>query len=74
MGLPDMQAFHDAVLEQMQERVRAGMEDPAELMKPYITGAWSSWEAMQKLFMAGMNPPTSGPQAGEGTKNANSGT
>jgi hypothetical protein len=56
MGLPDLQAFHESLLEQIRERMLAGYDgyDPLKLFQPYMSSAVASWETFQKLFGAAL--------------------
>ncbi len=54
MGLPDVQPFHDELIDKLREQLRAGAEgyDPLTLLKPYMSSATTSMEMFQRL-MAG---------------------
>ncbi len=55
MGLPDVQPFHDELIDKLREQLRAGAEgyDPLTLLKPYMSSATNSMEMLQRL-MAGV--------------------
>lgn len=55
MGLPDVQPFHDELVEKLREQLRAGAEgyDPLSLFKPYMNSAVNSMEMFQR-FMSGV--------------------
>ncbi len=55
MGLPDVQPFHDELIDKLREQLRSGAEgyDPLTLFKPYMSSATNSMEMFQRL-MAGV--------------------
>ena len=55
MGLPDVQPFHDELVDKLREQLRAGAEgyDPLSLFKPYMNSAVNSMEMFQR-FMDGV--------------------
>jgi hypothetical protein len=52
MGLPDVQAFHQELMDRIREKMLAGAEgyDPMTLFKPFVDQTLSSMESFQKLF------------------------
>jgi hypothetical protein len=69
-GLPDMEAFHRQLLDDVRERMTKGADgyDPLKLMQPYVSGALASWDLFQRmasgLSAAGARTPESGPSEG----------
>ena len=55
MGLPDVQPFHEDLVERLRENLRIGAEgyDPMALFQPYMSSAVNSVEMFQK-FMSGV--------------------
>ena len=55
MGLPDVQPFHDELMDKLREQLRTGAEgyDPLTLFKPYMGPAVNSMEMFQR-FMTGV--------------------
>jgi hypothetical protein len=66
VGLPDVASFQQEMLNQIRERMMAGVEgyDPLKLFQPYLSSAMASWEVFQKMFgvafQAGTKPPGAG--------------
>ena len=56
MGLPDMESFHQEILDKIRERMEAGMEgyDPLNLFQPYLYGSVAGMDAFQKMMGAMM--------------------
>jgi hypothetical protein len=56
MGLPDLEALQQRMLDDIQARVEQGVEgyDPMELMQPYLKTSLAGMDMMQRLFAAGM--------------------
>jgi hypothetical protein len=52
MGLPDLQAFQQELLERIRAQMEAGAEgyDPLSLMRPFMSQAVASMDAFQRLF------------------------
>jgi uncharacterized protein YoaH (UPF0181 family) len=57
MGLPNLEAFQQQVLDDVRERMREGVEgyDPLKLFQPYMASSLAGMEMMQKLFSAGLS-------------------
>ena len=51
-GLPDVEAFQRQLMDDIRERMSAGVEgyDPVKLFQPYLAGTMASWEMFQKLL------------------------
>lgn len=66
MGLPDVQPFHDELVEKLREQFRAGAEgyDPLALLQPYMNSAVNSMETLQR-FMSGVMGAGAGKQPDE---------
>jgi hypothetical protein len=56
MGLPDVEAFQQQLLNDVRERMREGVEgyDPLNLFQPYLASSIKGMDMMQKLFTAGL--------------------
>ncbi len=56
LGLPDVKPFQDQLMEQIQERVRAGTGgfDAESLMRPFLAPNLQTMDAMQKMFWKAM--------------------
>lgn len=54
MGMPDVAAFQQDLLDGIQEKMEAGVEgyDPMSLYQPFVANAFASMGAFQK-FMSG---------------------
>jgi len=61
LGLPDVAAFQQDLLDQVRDRMVEGVEgyDPLKLFQPYLTSAYASWDALQKVFGAAMQSAAS---------------
>jgi hypothetical protein len=53
LGLPDVEGFHEDMMNRIREQMEAGVEgyDPLTLFKPYLTGGLGSMEALQKMML-----------------------
>ncbi|MFS6807263.1 DUF6489 family protein, partial [Staphylococcus aureus] len=65
LGLPDVKAFQDDLLNKIREKMVAGAEgfDPVSLLKPYLPENLQSLQALQKVFwenFLGKNDPNGG--------------
>ncbi len=51
-GLPDVEAFQRQMMEEIRERMTAGVEgyDPVKLFQPYMAGTMASWDMFQKML------------------------
>lgn len=67
MGLPDVEAFQQQLLDDIRERMQAGAEgyDPLKLFQPYVASSLAGMDMMQKLFAAGLSGSTRGAGKGE---------
>lgn len=56
MGLPDVEAFQQQLLDDIRERMQAGAEgyDPLRLFQPYLASSLKGMDMMQQLFAAGL--------------------
>ncbi|MEA3639625.1 MAG: DUF6489 family protein [Lamprobacter sp.] len=56
MGLPDLEALQQRMLDDIQARIERGVEgyDPMELMQPYLKTSLASMDMMQRLFAASL--------------------
>lgn len=77
MGLPDVQPMQEAMMKDLQDRLRANMAamDPETIMKTWLPASLQGAEQMQKMFWSqmqqGFTGMTSqmGAAAGGGTGN-----
>lgn len=51
-GLPDVEAFQRQLMDDIRERMMAGVEgyDPIKLFQPYMSGTMASWDMFQKML------------------------
>jgi hypothetical protein len=54
LGLPDVEEFQKQMLDNLRERMMAGVEgyDPVKLFQPYVSGTLASWDMFQKFLSA----------------------
>jgi hypothetical protein len=66
MGLPDVQAFQQQLLDDIRERMREGAEgyDPLKLFQPYLASSIAGMDMLQKLFAAGLGGAGSNVKSG----------
>ena len=66
-GLPDVQPFHDGLMEKLREQLRAGAEgyDPLALFQPYMNSAVISMEMFQRFMGGVMGAGAGKPKADE---------
>lgn len=66
LGLPDVSALQQDMIDKAREQMEAGAEgyDPLTLLKPYLNNGLGSMEAFQKLMFGMMN------QYGKGGRDA----
>ena len=57
MGLPDVEAFQQELMEAIRERMAKGAEgyDPVKLFQPYLASTFASWDAFQKMLAGAMS-------------------
>jgi hypothetical protein len=62
MGLPDVEAFQQQLLDDVRERMQRGVDgyDPMALLEPYIKGSLAGMDWMQRLFGAGLSQRSGG--------------
>jgi hypothetical protein len=67
-GLPDVEAFQRQIMDDIRERMNAGVEgyDPLKLFQPYMAGTLASWDYFQKL-MTNLPAAASGSRSDEGS-------
>ena len=60
LGLPDVKPMQDAMMDEVEKRMRANMEamDPETLMKTWMPAGMQSFEQLQKMFWAQLGQPT----------------
>jgi hypothetical protein len=51
VGLPDVEAFQQQLMDDIRTRMMAGVEgyDPLKLFQPYVSGTLASWDMFQKM-------------------------
>lgn len=51
-GLPDVEAFQRQLMDDIRERMTAGVDgyDPIKLFQPYMAGTLASWDMFQKML------------------------
>lgn len=56
VGLPDVQSFNNELMNQMRERMLAGVEgyDPLTLFQPYVTTTMAGMDVFRKLMANAM--------------------
>ncbi len=57
LGLPDVSALQQEMIERVREQMAAGTEgyDPLTLLKPYLNSGLGSMEALQKMLFTMMS-------------------
>jgi len=63
LGLPDVKSMQEAMMEEVEQRMRTNMEamDPETLMNTWLPAGMQGFEQMQKMFWAQMgSTPGSG--------------
>ncbi|MBA4501903.1 DUF6489 family protein [Marinobacterium marinum] len=57
LGLPDVSALQQEMIDQVREQMNAGAEgyDPLTLLKPYLNSGIGSMESFQKLLFGMMS-------------------
>lgn len=70
-GLPDVEAFQRQLMDDLRERMTAGVEgyDPIQLFQPYMNSTLASWDMFQRL-LANMGKSAAGGKVGEGGREA----
>ncbi|MDD9877715.1 MAG: DUF6489 family protein [Magnetovibrio sp.] len=60
LGLPDVKPMQDAMMDEVEKRMRANMEamDPETLMKTWMPAGMQSFEQLQKMFWAQLGQTT----------------
>jgi hypothetical protein len=51
-GLPDVEAFQRQLMDDLRERMQAGVEgyDPLKLFQPYVAGGMAGWDMFQRMM------------------------
>ena len=62
-GLPDVKPLHDALLPEIEERLKANLKamDPEALLKTWLPATLKGFEQLQQIFLANM-PGAGGPK------------
>jgi hypothetical protein len=57
VGLPDVQAFNDRIMDKLQERMEAGVEgyDPMSLFQPYLRGTQAGLDLFNRMMGMAMS-------------------
>jgi hypothetical protein len=50
MGLPDVEPFQQELMDELRDKMKAGVYDPAQLFQPYVASTLASWDVLQKLM------------------------
>ena len=69
LGLPDVAPMQAAAMEELSQRLRAGLEamDPEALMKTWMPLGVAGLEQAQKMFWSQMNEAAGGAKGGSKT-------
>jgi hypothetical protein len=53
-GLPDVEAFHRQLMDDIRARIADGAEgyDPLKLFQPYLSGTLAPWDMYRKMMSA----------------------
>lgn len=56
LGLPDVKPMQDAMMQEIQERMRANLQamDPETMLKTWLPAGLQGMEQMQKMFWSQM--------------------
>ena len=56
LGLPDVKPLHDALLPEVEERLRATLKamDPEVMLKTWLPATLKSFEQLQQMFFANL--------------------
>ncbi|MCO4756398.1 MAG: hypothetical protein KC477_00170 [Oceanospirillaceae bacterium] len=67
LGLPDVEGFHEDMMNRIREQMDAGVEgyDPLTLFKPYLSSGLGSMDALQKIMLSMMTNPYGGGKSSE---------
>ena len=73
-GLPDVEAFQRQIMDDIRERMIAGVEgyDPLKLFQPYMAGTLASWDFFQKM-LTNLPATASSPKADEASPSGSRG-
>ncbi len=52
LGLPDVRPLQDAMMKEIEERMRANLQamDPETMLKTWLPAGIQGWEQLQKMF------------------------
>ncbi|MDA0997034.1 MAG: DUF6489 family protein [Proteobacteria bacterium] len=52
LGLPDVKPLQDAMMKEIEERMRANLQamDPETMLKTWLPAGIQGWEQLQKMF------------------------
>ena len=55
-GLPDVRPMQEALLKEVEERMRAGVKalDPEAMLKAWLPAGMQGFEKLQEMFLGGM--------------------
>lgn len=58
LGLPDVRPMQDAMMKEVEERMRANLHamDPETFLKTWLPASIQGWDQVQKMFWSQMNP------------------
>lgn len=56
MGLPDVKPMQDAMMKEVEERMRANLQamDPEAMFKTWLPAGIQGWEQLQRMFWSQM--------------------
>jgi hypothetical protein len=56
VGLPDVQAFNEQLMDKIREKMEAGVEgyDPMSLFQPYMKGTMAGLDLFQRMMASAM--------------------
>lgn len=62
-GLPDVEAFQRQLMDDIRQRMMAGVDgyDPLKLFQPYMAGTLASWDMFQKMLTGAASAAVSSP-------------
>jgi hypothetical protein len=58
LGLPDVKPMQDALMAELEERMRANLRamTPEEMLKTWLPASLAGWEEMQRIFRRTAKP------------------
>lgn len=62
MGLPDVRPMQDAMMKEVEERMRANLQamDPEAMFKTWMPAGVQGWEQLQRMFWSRMGGANTG--------------